>query len=202
VAAIVAALHGSRLEKVVVASTYGARPGERCGDLSVLYELEQGVLASGIPAVVNRGAYYFSNWDHSIDTARDDGLLVSMFPADLELPMVAPADLGAAGARRLLEPVDATGIHFVEGPARYTPGDVAAMFARALDRPVEVSEIPPDEHRSTFLSMGFSDAAAEAYARMTDVTRRRDVELPDGPERGTTDLQTYVDDLVTPDSTR
>lgn len=38
-AAIVAALEGSELEKVVVQSTYGARPGDRFGDLSTLYEL-------------------------------------------------------------------------------------------------------------------------------------------------------------------
>ncbi|MCC0030425.1 MAG: hypothetical protein H6891_09455 [Brucellaceae bacterium] len=35
--AIVGALAGSGLEKVVAASTYGARPGERCGDLTVLH---------------------------------------------------------------------------------------------------------------------------------------------------------------------
>jgi uncharacterized protein YbjT (DUF2867 family) len=31
------ALEGSGLEKVVAQSTYGARPGERCGDLTVLH---------------------------------------------------------------------------------------------------------------------------------------------------------------------
>ena len=41
VAAIVAALEGSGLEKVVAESTYGAQPGEGIGDLSVLYGLEQ-----------------------------------------------------------------------------------------------------------------------------------------------------------------
>src|SRR5690606_19057611 len=43
VASILNALEDSRLELVVAASTYGARPGERCGDLTVLYELEEGL---------------------------------------------------------------------------------------------------------------------------------------------------------------
>ena len=38
VAAILSALDGSGLEKVVAASTYGAFEGERCGDLTVLHE--------------------------------------------------------------------------------------------------------------------------------------------------------------------
>jgi len=41
VAAILEALDGSGLRKVVAASTYGARPGERCGDLTVLHGFEE-----------------------------------------------------------------------------------------------------------------------------------------------------------------
>src|SRR5689334_8604918 len=41
VRSIVAALAESGLEKVVAASTYGAQPGDRCGDLNILYDFEQ-----------------------------------------------------------------------------------------------------------------------------------------------------------------
>ena len=99
--AIVRALDGSGLEKVVAASTYGAQPGERIGDLSVLYEFEVQLKAGAIPAAIDRGAYYFSNWDTSIDSARSDGVVQSMLPADLQLPMVAPSDLGLIAARRM-----------------------------------------------------------------------------------------------------
>ena len=60
--AIVGALAGSGLEKVVAASTFGARPGERCGDLTVLHGFEEKLRAQPIPAAINRGAYYMSNW--------------------------------------------------------------------------------------------------------------------------------------------
>ena len=50
VAAIVSALDGSGLEKVVAASTYGAFNGERCGDLTVLHEFEQALKRQSIPA--------------------------------------------------------------------------------------------------------------------------------------------------------
>lgn len=36
------------LEKVVLESTLGAQPGERCGDLNVLYDFEQGGRLQGV----------------------------------------------------------------------------------------------------------------------------------------------------------
>jgi uncharacterized protein YbjT (DUF2867 family) len=56
VAAILQALEGSGLERVVAESTMGAQPGERLGDLNVLYEFEQGLRRQPIPASVIRRA--------------------------------------------------------------------------------------------------------------------------------------------------
>jgi uncharacterized protein YbjT (DUF2867 family) len=70
VACILAALGDSGLEKVVAESTGGAQPGERIGDLSVLWELEQGLGHLPISAAINRAAYYMSNWDVQFDAIR------------------------------------------------------------------------------------------------------------------------------------
>lgn len=125
---IAAALDGCGLEKVVLASTLGAQPGERCGDLNVLYDFEQALAAQPIPAAVQRAAYYFSNWDMQLDEAKASAL-TTMLPADLKLPMVAPQDLGA---RRLQEPAEDQSISRVEGPERYSARDVADALANAL----------------------------------------------------------------------
>lgn len=192
VAAIVAALDGSGLEKVVAASTYGARPGERCGDLTVLHELEEKLKAQPIPAAINRGAYYMSNWAGMRDAVAAGGTLPSFFPADLSLPMVALADLGAAAARRLMEPVGEVDLRHIEGPQRYTPRDVAHAFTQALGIPVEVAEIPRDEWLDTFRQFGFSPAAAQSYACMTATVVDGQTKLPDDSERGPTTLEDYI----------
>ena len=197
VAAIVAALDGSGLEKVVAASTYGARPGERCGDLTVLHEFEEKLRAQSVPAAINRGAYYMSNWRWMLDAARNHGTLPSFFPADFALPMVAPEDLGEAAARRLLEPASETGLHYVEGPERYTPRDVASAFSAALGMTVEVEIIPRDGWEKAFAQFGFSKAAAQSYACMTGATVAADgTEWPDDPERGRTTLRDYIRSIV------
>ena len=192
---IVEALDGSGLEKVVVLSTYGARPGEHCGDLTQLYNLEQAVKAQAIPATILRAAYLMSNWDNLLESARG-GTLPVMYPADLEIPMVAPADVGRVAACLLREPVDATGLRAVEGPERYACADVAAAFATALGRPVAVSVIPRERWEDTFRTQGFSPAAAHSYARMTALSIDDGFEEPDDPARGSVGLAEYIGDLV------
>lgn len=196
VAAIAEALDGSGLEKVVAASTYGARPGERCGDLTVLHEFERRLKAQSIPAAINRGAYYMSNWGGMFDAVRSSGKLPSFFPANMALPMVAPQDLGEAAARRLLEPASETDLRYVEGPQHYTPRDVADAFSDALDMTVEVAVIPREAWEETFTQFGFSKAAAQSYACMTGTVVDGEVGKPGDPERGRTTLRDYIQKIV------
>ncbi|PLP60865.1 NmrA family transcriptional regulator [Mesorhizobium loti] len=195
-AAIVTALDGSGLEKVVLASTYGARPGERCGDLTILHEFEQALSAQPIQVAVNRGAYYMSNWCGMLDAIRASSKLPSFLPADLSIPMVAPQDLGEAAASRLLEPADDIGLKHIEGPERYTPRDVATAFCEALDMTIEVEVIPREKWVETFEQFGFSNPAAQSYACMTGTVVDETVIEPDNVERGRITLRDYVDAWV------
>ncbi|MCP2635802.1 NAD(P)H-binding protein [Microbacterium sp. HD4P20] len=192
---ILAALDGCGLEKVVAVSTYGAAPGDRIGDLGTLWRLENGLAQQGIPAAVNRGAYYMSNWDGFIAAARESGSLATMLPTDLKMPMVAPADVGEAAAQRLVSDVDDVGIEYVEGPQRYTAADVAGVLAAQLQRDVRLEVVAPDHLEATFAAFGFSPAAASSYAGMTRRTIST-VELPDAPRRGTTTLEQYVKSVL------
>ncbi len=158
IAAILTALDGAGLDKIVVESTYGAQAGDRLGDLNTLYTLEQGVKAQAIPAAIIRAAYYFSNWDAALETARAEGMVHTMYPVDFELPMVAPLDLGEQAARLLTDDRD----RWVEG----------------------------------YKALGFSDRAAESYARMTAVSLDGGYEQPEAPICGRVTLQDYIRQLV------
>lgn len=193
-AAILAALEGSGLEMVVAQSTYGAQPGEAIGDLGTLWALEEGLRAQSIPATVMRAAYLMSNWDGLVGAARG-GTLPTPLPADLLLPMVAPADLGRLAARRLREPPGTAGLHHVEGPERLTPADVAAAFATVLGRPVALQVTPQDGWADMFRALGFSPEAARSYAGLTARTVDG-VALPDDPDRGPTTIQDHLRALL------
>lgn len=196
VARILAALDGSGLEKVVAVSTAGAREGACLGDLNVLWELEEGLRRQAIPAAINRGAYYMSNWAGLADQVRQTHTLPTMIPQDMKIPMVAPGDLGLAAAERLLSPLDDTGIRTIEGPASYSPADVVAAFSRALHQEIGLAVTEPGKFKEAFLALGFSDAAAASYARMTALSIELGFEPKDDTWRGATSLDAYIGSVV------
>lgn len=196
VRSIVDALHGSRLERIVAESTYGAQPAQRAGDLGVLYDLEQALRLQPIAHRAIRAAYYMSNWDAALDTARERGVVESFFPADFLLPMVAPQDLGLAAADLLTAAEIERQPLYVEGPRRYCPADVASCFASALNRSVEVEVVPRERWVERFRELGFSQPGAESYARMTALTLDQGSHAASEPRRGDTTLREYIDALV------
>jgi uncharacterized protein YbjT (DUF2867 family) len=161
----------------------------------VLHEFEQAVVAVGLRTSVVRGAYYMSNWDSALATARDEGVVHTFLPSDFVLPMVAPADLGRVAVRLMTEEIEHTGVRYVEGPKTYSPADVAQALARALGRDVRTVETPRSEWVAAFQALGFSLVAATSYARMTALTVDS-LERPEAPERGPTTLGEYIDALV------
>lgn len=193
--AILAAVDGAGLERIVAASTYGAQPGSSLGDLGTLYALEQGLARLPAPSVIQRGAYYMSNWAMAVEPAREQGILPSFFPAGFSLPMVAPADVGRSAAELMLSSHPES-LRYVEGPDRYSPADVAEAFSRVLQHPVAVASVEADTLESTFLSFGFSPAAARSYSGMT----RRAMETPPPDEssvwKGTVSLDVFVAALL------
>ncbi|OHV76549.1 NmrA family NAD(P)-binding protein [Rhizobium sp. LCM 4573] len=198
IAAILAAIEGSGLEKVVGHSTYGVQQGGGIGDLGTLYGLEEGLKRQPIPASILRAAYYMSNWDFALEAARAEGVLNTFFPADFRLPMVAPQDLGEAAADLLMEPAERTRLLHVEGPERYSPADVAAAFAEVLGRSVRLVVTPREEWEQAYRALGFSDAAAKSYAGMTGLTLDAPMLPASEVRRGRVTLRNYVRGLVSP----
>jgi uncharacterized protein YbjT (DUF2867 family) len=195
VKAIVAALEGSKLEMVVLESTYGAQPGEALGDLSVLYDFEEALGRQPIPFTVLRAAYYMSNWDALLPAAKK-GEIPTMYPPDVAIPMVAPADLGEEAARLLRGTVGDSAIIYVEGPQRYTSEDVAHAFSVALETNVKLAITPRHDWQAALENQGFSKQAAVAYARMTAISVDGNYDLPRAPVRGHTTLEIYIARLV------
>jgi uncharacterized protein YbjT (DUF2867 family) len=195
-ASIFAAIKDSGLEKIVAQSTYGAQPGDRIYDLGVLYELEQQLAAQPIPFSIIRAAYYMSNWDFSLQTAKQDGVINTFFPTDFIVPMVAPHDMGQLAARLMTEPVENIGLHNIEGPERYSALDVAEAFAKALQKPVRAVEIPRDQWLTTMQNMGFSTEAAASFSNMTTVTIEGEMPTRDSVTQGVVSLESYIAELV------
>jgi uncharacterized protein YbjT (DUF2867 family) len=193
--AIIGSLRRSNLERIVLESTYGAQPGTRKGDLSTLHHFEREALKQPVQSTVIRAAYYMSNWDLTLDSVKQ-GILPTMFPPELKIPMVAAHDIGQAAAGFLTAEHPPTGVQHVEGPSRYSPADVAAAFSAVLGRPVQVRTTPREKWFDAYRETGFSAVAADCYARMTAIVVDGDYDVPASPRRGSTTLQQYISRLV------
>jgi uncharacterized protein YbjT (DUF2867 family) len=191
---IIEAIKSSSVKRVVAESTYGAQRGFGIGDLGVLYEMEEALSALPIELNVIRAAYYMSNWEASLQSARDEGVVYSMFPENFLLPMVAPEDLGLIAAE-LLHSENYGELRYVEGPKRYSPRDVADAFSKALNKEVRVEFISPDRWISMMRTMGFSEESAASYANMTKIALQQDYDLPRDPVRGNVTLESYIKNL-------
>lgn len=197
IASLLEALKFSGAEKLVVESTMGARPGENIGDLGVLYELEQGIEKLSYPYSIIRPAYYMSNWAQSLPVIKEKSELISFYPADLKMPMVAPEDIGELAARLMTEK-NTPELNFIKGPELYSASDVAAAFSETLGKNIKVKVIPQDQWKATFKSMGFSEEGAESYTNMTEISLKT-FEMPADTSdfiKGKITLQVYIDSLV------
>lgn len=193
---ILDALENSGIEKVVAESTYGAQCGEGLGDLGVLYEMEEGLKRMNLPCDIIRAAYYMSNWEMSLESAKKEGKIYTFFPTDFKLPMVSPKDIGKVAADLLTDKNEATKIHYVEGPETYSSADVAAAFGKALKKNVEAVQIPQEKWLSTFKEIGFSDITARSMAKMTEITIEDKYEKPEWSIRGNTTIDEYIENLI------
>ena len=106
--------------------------------------------------------------------------------------MVAPLDLGRAAAERLVSDLHDVGIRYVEGPRRYSPREVAGVLSHMLGIRVDVQVTPRDQFKEAFRSLGFSESAADAYARMTQVSIDGGFDRPGNALRGSTTLEDYL----------
>ena len=195
-ASIIAAIKNSELEKIVAESTYGAQPGERLGDLDVLYDIEQLLKELDRNVIIMRGAYYMSNWNMSLETAKKEGKVYALYPPDFSLPMVAPADIAQHAASLLIQDHKDAGPHYITGPQDYSLNDVASAFAAALDTPVQAVQVKPDDWLSFLMKSRFSKPSADSMVNMTRVTLEQNFEQAKAPRRGETTLQQYITGFI------
>jgi uncharacterized protein YbjT (DUF2867 family) len=197
IASLLEALKYSGVEKVVVESVIAAQPGDNIGDLGVLYDLEQGIAKLSYPYSIIRPGYYMSNWAESLSTIEEKGEVISFYPADLKMPMIAPKDIGELAAQLMTEK-NSPKINAIQGPEIYSANDVAAAFSKALGRNVTVQVIPKDKWKATYILMGFSEEAAESYTRMAEVSLNYFEKSTDTSSiiKGRITLQEYVDSLI------
>ncbi|MBN3826958.1 NmrA family NAD(P)-binding protein [Burkholderia sp. Ac-20384] len=165
--AVVEAVRAAGLPKLVLLSSVGADRPSGTGVIATNRTAEQRLAELGIPVVFLRAAYFMENWARVIDPVRTQGILPSLLvPVERAIPMVATEDIGRIAADLLRD--DWAGIRKIglEGPVAYSPADIAAIFARVLNRPVRPMALEPSEWAGVLAMNPFSSVAINGFIEL------------------------------------
>lgn len=162
-----AAVLASGTERIVLLSSMGAQHSEGTGNLLASHMLEQAFSDLPAPRCCIRPAYYYSNWMGYLDAAKESGILPTFFPSDLELPMIAPADVASFIADVLTGDVAWRPLYEISGPRLYSASDIARIIGDAVGKKVRLYVMVPADWHSTLLEAGFSESGARNLADMT-----------------------------------
>lgn len=160
------AIVSSGIDKIVGLSTNGAQCGENSGNLEMSYMLEHAFADMDIKQTYIRPAYYYSNWLAYLDVMKNYGILLTFFPLDMKVQMIAPNDVSVFAGKVLNEEVEYRRIYELTGPS-YSAHEVSDIFSKILGRDVDAQQIPRDEWENSLLKAGFSQNAAENMILMT-----------------------------------
>jgi uncharacterized protein YbjT (DUF2867 family) len=164
--AIVAAVQGAGVRRVVALSSIGADVPMGTGVLSSLYAQEQRLAAlSGVDLLVLRPGSFFENFIPAVPSIEHEGGYADVFAADIPMPMVAVRDVAAAAADALRRrDWHGHAVRELPGPGELSYGQATRILGARLGRPdVVYQQLPADEAPAVLAGFGFSADVARHY---------------------------------------
>lgn len=195
-AAIARALDTAQVPKVVALSSIGSHQPSGLGLITQTRLLEEALAPFTGSLAVIRPAWFFENTAWDIGPASDTGVIWSFLqPLDRRFPMVATADIGRVAAALLLDTQRGHRIVELEGPYRYSPNDIAAGLAAALNREVHADLVPRRDWDALFKSQGTADPGARIDMLDGLNSGWIDFESPTRSLKGDIELATVLQEL-------
>lgn len=162
------AVEKSGVRHVTLLSSVGAQHESGTGIVRTLCVAEQRLGKLGVGLTALRAAYFMENWGSALGTALKDGVIFNFLtPPERKIPMVATHDIGSVAAWTLMLPASGHRVIELDGPAEYSPNDVAETLGRQAGRPVAVNTLPLPAMAGALQGFGMSKDMAESMAELT-----------------------------------
>ncbi|WP_129658613.1 NAD(P)H-binding protein [Rothia halotolerans] len=185
-----AAVEANGVGRVVFQSSGGTEKRRGVGEIDGLAATELELEASGASVAHLRNGYFLTNLLMDADSIRE-GVLSTAMDLDRPLPWVAPQDIAAVAAARLLGPAWAgRRVQAVHGSEDLTFREVARRLSEVLGRPVEARRTTDDAVRAGLEAAGLPAPAVEAIVMMT--AGIRDDYVPEDPRTYATTTPTTL----------
>jgi uncharacterized protein YbjT (DUF2867 family) len=183
--------------RVVYLSTIGAQASEP-NLLTQHTIIEKAIGGLPMPVTFLRPAWFMENSSWDVAPAKNQGVIPSFLqPLDRPVPMVATADIGRVAAGLLQFAWSGRRVVELEGPHRVTPNEIAATFAKLLDRPVRMEAVPRESWEALFKSQGMKNPVPRI--RMLDGFNEGWIDFERGEagsQKGSVTLETVLKAII------
>jgi uncharacterized protein YbjT (DUF2867 family) len=164
--AIAGGAHDGGVPHVVMLSAMAAVLPDGNGPAQDLHYCERQLEKYAKRLTLLRACYFQDNVASAIPAAVQAGIYANFLAsADAPIPMIATRDIGRCAAQALLSPPQGREIVDLLGPA-YSIRQVARTLGRALDKELQVIDIPPARQSDTLVDAGIPRPIADAIAEM------------------------------------
>jgi uncharacterized protein YbjT (DUF2867 family) len=185
--------------RAVALSSIGAQHAEGTGNILTLHILESALAPLGTTFV--RAGNFMTNWLPNLSVLRSGVLSSFLAPLDQATPTVAVLDIATVVVRELRSTASRT--VEVAGPADYTPNQVAAAFATALNRPVRAEAIPREQWSEVLSTkFGIPEAAVGNWIQMWEGFNSGHIRFESTPERGQVTIEEFAATAMTAQGVR
>jgi uncharacterized protein YbjT (DUF2867 family) len=194
---IAAAVAASDVPHVVALSSIGADLPGGTGPIRWLHHLEHQLRATGALVTAIRAPHFQEKVESVLPAATGTGTYpVFAESADVAMPMVATRDVGAAAARALTSPPEASEAVDLAAPS-YTERQVAATLGGLLGSPLQVVTVPRAAWLGALIDAGVPPLLAAELVELHDA-EHDGILRPAGDRRQlcTTELGETLRDVV------
>lgn len=155
------------IARVVFQSSVGADARHGFGEIDGLARTEQLFDETGASVTHLRCGYFFTSLLMDVESLRS-GILTTTLPLDYRMPWVAPQDIGAVAAARLLS-TSWQGRHTqgVHGPADLSFSEVAAIVGHAIGREIRATRISDEEAAASLREVGLGELRIDRILGMS-----------------------------------
>lgn len=160
-----AAIEANGIRRVVFQSSVGAEKRHGVGEIDGLAATELELEASNAAVTHLRCGYFFTNLLMDVDSIRS-GVLTTSMNIDHPIAWVAPIDIAAVAAGRLLSDWSGRHVQAVHGPEDLSFIQVASILSTVLEHPVTAQQLSDDDVRATLGQLGMPDEQVEAIVMM------------------------------------
>jgi len=159
----------SDIHYIVTLSSLGAHHDNGTGPILGLHDLETRMAELKDRNIVHlRPTFFMENLLITLPMIRNSGIAGTPMRGDIEVPMIATADIASKAADLLMgEPVSGHSIRELLGPRDYTQEEAVSFLGKALGIDgLSYIQIPYKDAKHSMMEQGFSESVADAMIEL------------------------------------